>query len=93
MAGKEVRNLKTRITEFFLYLNKIWLKSDINKWYESASPMMLSTNNSLEAQNNVLKRDYTGSKKVAIAHLLDKEMVSNWSKLIQQEIIPRIQKN
>jgi hypothetical protein len=76
-----VRNLKTRITEFFLYLNKSWLKSDINKWYESANPMMLSTNNSLEAHNNVLKRDYTGRKKVSMGQLVDKlkEMVTNWS--------------
>ena len=51
-----IRTLKTRVTEFFLYMNKTWLKSDINKWYESANPMLCSTNNSLEAHNNVLKR-------------------------------------
>ena len=68
--------------EFFLYLNNTWLKSDINKWYESANPMMCSTNNSLEAHNNVLKRDYTGRMKVSMGQLIEKlkEMVTNWSK-------------
>ena len=65
-----------------MYMTKVWLKSDINKWYEAENPMMLSTNSSLEAQNNVLKRDYTGRKRLSMPHLVEKlkEMVVNWSK-------------
>ena len=74
--------LKLRVTEFFLYFNNTWLNSDINKWYEAANPMMLSTNNSLEAHNNVLKRDYTGRKRLSMPDLVNKlkEMIENWSK-------------
>ena len=39
--------LKLRVHEFYLYFTKVWLQSDIQKWYEAANPMMLSTNNSL----------------------------------------------
>ena len=44
--------------------------------------MMLSTNNSLEANNNVLKRDYTGRMRLSMPNLVEKvkEMAEKWSK-------------
>ena len=74
--------LKLRVHEFYLYFTKVWLQSDIQKWYEAANPMMLSTNNSLEANNNVLKRDYTGRMRLSMPNLVEKvkEMAEKWSK-------------
>ena len=74
--------LKDRVSEFFLYLSKVWLSPDLRNWYEAANPMMLSTNNSLESYNNVLKRDYTGRKRLSMPHLVQKlkEMMEESSK-------------
>ena len=64
--------LKVRVSEFFLYVKKVWLSPDLLAWYEAANPMMLSTNNSLESNNNVFKRDYTGRKRLSMPHLVQK---------------------
>ena len=74
--------LKDRVSEFFLYVKKVWLSPDLRNWYEAANPMMLSTNNSLESSNNVFKRDYTGRKRLSMPHLVQKlkEMMEEASK-------------
>ena len=74
--------LKLRAHKFYLYFTKVWLRSDIQMSYEAANPMMLSTNNSLEASNNVLKRDYNGRMRLSMPNFVEKvkDMAEKWSK-------------
>ena len=54
---------RQRVCDFFTYMEDVWMSDDLKNWFEAANPMMCSTNNSLEATNNVLKRDYTYRKR------------------------------
>ena len=74
--------LKDRVAAFFSYLEKVWMSPDLKNWFEAPNPMMCSTNNSLEAINNVFKRDFTGCMRVSMPNLVQKlkEFVKGWSK-------------
>ena len=61
--------LRQRVCEFFTYMEDVWMSDDLKNWFEAANPTMCSTNNSLEAMNNVLKRDYTQRKRQSMLHL------------------------
>ena len=68
------------------------MSPDLKNWFEAANPMMLSTNNSLEATNNVLKRDFTQRKRISMPHLFEtmKDLVEGWS-LNQKQEFDRVQ--
>ena len=74
--------LRERVAAFFSYVEKVWMSPDLKNWFEAANPMMLSTNDSLEATNNVFKRDFTGPRRVSMPNLVQmlKEFVEGWSK-------------
>ena len=57
------------------------MSPDLKNWLEAANLMMLSTNNSLEATNNVFKRDFTQRKRISMPHLFEtmKDLVEGWS--------------
>ena len=61
--------LRQRVCGFFTYMEDVWMSDDLKNWFKAANPMMCSTNNSLEAMNNVLKRDYTKRKRQSMPHL------------------------
>ena len=64
--------LRERVATFFLYMEKTWMSEDLKNWFEAANPMMCSTNNGLEASNNVFKRDFTGRRRVSMPNLVQK---------------------
>ena len=89
-------SLRQRVCDFFTYMEDVWMSDDLKNWFEAANPMMCSTNNSLEATNNVLKRDYTYRKRVSMSHLFDimNDLLGEWSLNMKEEydrmqLVPR----
>ena len=80
-------SLRQRVCAFFTYMEEVWMSDDLKNWFKAANPMMCSTNNSLEATNNVLKRDYTYRKRVSMPHLFEilDDLVGGWSLNMKQE--------
>lgn len=82
-----MESLRQRVCDFFTYMEDVWMSDDLKNWFEAVNPMMCSTNNSLEATNNILKREYTQCKRRSIPHLFEnvKDFVGDWSLNMKQE--------
>ena len=52
-----------KISEFLGYFRRQWLCSSKKGWYESFCMGLPSTNNAVEANNNVIKQDVTMRKR------------------------------
>ena len=84
--------LTTKIRDFFLYFTKQWCLSDVRFWFQGSNPQHALSNNSLEATNHILKKEYTNRERLSIPHLMDKisDQMRNWSE-VPKESLPRKQ--
>lgn len=57
---------KRKEKKFCEYFEKTWIRKN-SSWYEGYEPLLPSTNNALEATNDVLKRKYTMRRRLDVA--------------------------
>jgi hypothetical protein len=86
------------------YVNKQWFKSNFNKWQIFRNPPgYANTNSNVESFNNVIKRDFTGRRKLPLKTALNKleEIITYYSNndiefarqpLIEEKILKPSQK-
>ena len=68
------------INEFLEYFNLQWV-NNLNGWYEGYSPDYPSTNNALEATNNVIKKESTLRERLSLGQFFSTltKMIESWS--------------
>lgn len=80
---------------FCSYFKKVWIDKN-NSWFEGYCMFVPSTNNALEAFNNVIKRKYTFRKRLGIVKFNDqifnlfKEKSSSYVQNILYAVVPTI---
>ena len=80
-VGKHEKNLDALIREFFVYLQKVWISSGKNKWYEGAHPWQVSNNQGVEGCNKEIKQSHTFRRRLDIGELIPvlSRLVHEWS--------------
>jgi hypothetical protein len=71
-----------KFPDMYEYINAQWFSSDFNKWQIFRNnPGFANTNSNIESFNNVIKRDFTGRRKLSVKVALDKinDMIEYYS--------------
>lgn len=61
---------------------KVWVESEESKWYQGANPQHITTNNNVEATNQVFKKEFTGRTRLSFPNMFKKlkDLVTDWGR-------------
>ena len=95
--------LTNKIKRFFSYVEKTWVNSKLSFWYQGSFPFNNTTNNAVEAWNQVFKQRYSLRQKLGLHNLMLKlsEISEEWwekaqsydlAKAYEQQLSPMLKK-